>query len=113
MASEDLLRRVLENVIRNAIRYSPPDSEVVVETLSDGRTAIVRVSDCGPGVPQKSLDKIFRPFYRTDSARQSSTGGFGVGLAIAERTVQIHGGTIRASNKKTGGLCVKLSFQCA
>jgi two-component system, OmpR family, sensor histidine kinase CpxA len=113
MASEDLLRRAVENVIRNAIRYSPARSDVVVETFSEGGKAIIRVCDSGPGVPQESLDKIFRPFYRVDNARQSSTGGFGVGLAIAERTVQIHGGSIRAFNRQGGGLCVEMSIQCA
>jgi two-component system sensor histidine kinase CpxA len=113
LGSEDLLRRALENVIRNAIRYSPSGSEVVLETEQNGTKSIVRVCDRGPGVPEGSLGAIFRPFYRVDSARQSSTGGFGVGLAIADRAIQIHGGTIRASNRQGGGLCVELSLPCA
>lgn len=112
--SEELLRRALENVIRNAIRYSPPGAEVTIETASDnGSTSLVRVCDSGPGVPDDSLQAIFRPFYRVDSARQTTTGGFGVGLAIAQRAVQIHGGTIRAFNKKPNGLCVELRIPCS
>lgn len=117
LGSEDLLRRALENVIRNAIRYSPSGAEVTVETSTEpaeaGTTAIVRVCDSGPGVPQESLQAIFRPFYRVDSARQTTTGGVGVGLAIAQRAVQLHGGTIRAFNRKSGGLCVELCLPSA
>jgi len=113
LGNEELLRRAVENIIRNAIRYSPPDADVTVETLTDNGKAIVRVCDSGPGVPEESLQAIFRPFYRVDSARQTTTGGFGVGLAIAERTVHLHGGAIHAFNQQTGGLCVELSLPCA
>lgn len=116
LGSEDLVRRALENVIRNALRYSPAGADVVLETATEvngsGSRAFVRVCDSGPGVPDESLQAIFRPFYRVDSARQSSTGGFGVGLAIAQRAVQLHGGTIRAFNKQSGGFCVEFSFPC-
>jgi two-component system sensor histidine kinase CpxA len=113
LGNEELLRRAVENIIRNAIRYSPGGADVTVETLTDNGKAIVRVCDSGPGVPEDSLQAIFRPFYRVDSARQTTTGGFGVGLAIAERTVHLHGGAIHAFNKQTGGLCVELSLPCA
>lgn len=114
--NEELLSRALENVIRNAIRYSPSGEEVSIElganSSETGSNALVRVCDSGPGVPEDSLQAIFRPFYRVDAARQSSTGGFGVGLAIAQRAVQVHGGTIRAFNKQGRGLCVELSLPC-
>lgn len=117
IGSEDLLRRAVENVIRNAIRYSPSGADVTLETSTQsadaGLKAVLRVCDAGPGVPEESLQSIFRPFYRVDSARQSSTGGFGVGLAIAQRAVQLHGGTIRAFNRPGGGLCVEFRLPCA
>jgi two-component system sensor histidine kinase CpxA len=117
LGSEEVLRRALENVIRNAIRHSPPDGAVVIETLTEGAKeesiAVVRICDSGPGVPEESLQAIFRPFYRVDSARQATTGGFGVGLAIADRAVQIHRGTIQAHNRANGGLCVEFRLPCA
>lgn len=117
MGSEEVLRRALENVIRNAIRHSPPNREVTIETLSEmtkeGASAVVRISDSGPGVPEESLQAIFRPFYRVDTSRQASTGGVGVGLAIADRAVHVHRGTIRAFNRNSGGLCVEFRLPCS
>ncbi|HLH04123.1 MAG TPA: ATP-binding protein [Bryobacteraceae bacterium] len=113
MGSEDLLRRALENVIRNAIRYSQSGAEVTIETQQEESNSVLRVSDTGPGVPEESLHAIFRPFYRVDSARQSTTGGFGVGLAIADRAIELHGGSIRAFNRPQGGLTVQLTLPCA
>jgi two-component system sensor histidine kinase CpxA len=114
LGSAEVLHRALENVIRNAIRYTPPGQTVEIETCIEPveglETAVARVCDRGPGVPEESLATIFRPFYRLDAARQAATGGFGVGLAIAERAVIIHRGTIRAHNRAGGGLCVELRF---
>jgi two-component system sensor histidine kinase CpxA len=70
--------------------------------------AVIRVTDRGPGVPQESLDKLFRPFYRLDDARERQTGGVGLGLAITERAVRLHGGTVRATNRPEGGLMVEI-----
>lgn len=113
--SEKVLRRAFENVIRNAIRYSPQDSVVEIQTgteqSADSHASFVRVCDRGPGVPEQDLDAIFRPFFRVDVSRQQATGGFGVGLAIADRAVHVHGGSIRAHNRpEGGGLCVEMTF---
>ena len=70
--------------------------------------AIIRVADSGPGVPKESLDKIFRPFYRIDDARGRQTGGVGLGLAITDRVVRLHGGSVRAVNRPEGGLVVEI-----
>jgi two-component system sensor histidine kinase CpxA len=70
--------------------------------------AVIRVSDSGPGVPPDSLDKIFRPFYRIDDARVRSTGGVGLGLAITDQAVRLHGGSVTASNLPEGGLSVEI-----
>jgi two-component system, OmpR family, sensor histidine kinase CpxA len=108
----DLLQRALENIIRNAIHYTPQDSVVKIDLdtdRSDGRPrAVLRVSDNGPGVPDDELEAILRPFYRVDKARQSSTGGFGIGLAIADRAAHLHEGKIVARNHPDGGLTVEM-----
>jgi two-component system sensor histidine kinase CpxA len=105
----ELLRRAVENVVRNAIRYSPEGQPVVV-TLSyaEGR-ATVTIRDRGPGVPDNSLGLLFEPFYRVDSDRNRSSGGVGLGLSIARRSVMIHGGSIRAANAAPG-LMVELEL---
>jgi two-component system sensor histidine kinase CpxA len=70
--------------------------------------AVIRVSDGGPGVPEGELDKIFQPFYRIDDARGRSTGGVGLGLAITDQAIRLHGGSVRASNLPEGGLLVEI-----
>jgi two-component system sensor histidine kinase CpxA len=70
--------------------------------------AVVEVNDRGPGIPESEIDSIFRPFYRVDTARSAHTGGFGVGLAIAERAVKLHHGNIRASNRTGGGASIQI-----
>ena len=113
----ELMRRALENVLRNAIRFSPPDGsvdiEIQVQSARNGdsgsmKMAELRIADHGPGVPEASLKKIFGPFFRVDASRQESTGGFGVGLAIAERSIHLHGGSIQAENRKEGGLLIRI-----
>jgi two-component system sensor histidine kinase CpxA len=110
----DLLQRALENVVRNAMRYTPQEGMIEIEVDRAGgehaEMAILRVKDNGPGVPSEELESILRPFYRVDKSRQRSTGGFGVGLAIAERAVHLHAGSIRASNRPQGGLLVEMTF---
>ena len=114
---EFLLRRALENVVRNAIRYTPEEGtiEIDVEKLErDGNwLAVLRIGDSGPGVPVEELQRILLPFHRVDKARQRSTGGFGVGLAIADRAVKLHAGKLVAWNKPSGGLIVEMSFPLA
>jgi two-component system sensor histidine kinase CpxA len=98
----ELLRRAIENIIRNAIRYSPPGAAVDIDLCERGGSAQVRVRDRGPGVPPESLGRIFDPFYRVDPDRSRSGGGVGLGLAIARRAVELHDGTLRASNANPG-----------
>lgn len=98
----ELLRRAMENVIRNAIRYAPADSTVDVELTGSHDAARIAVRDYGPGVPEDALSKIFQPFFRVDDARESSTGGVGLGLAIAMRAVGLHHGAMGARNMHPG-----------
>jgi signal transduction histidine kinase len=102
----ELLRRAIENVVRNAIRYSPPKSKVEVRVENGGGRARVRVRDYGPGVPDEALPRLFDPFYRVDSDRNRGSGGVGLGLSIARRAVELHQGTLRASNAAPGLLVV-------
>ncbi len=117
LADRFLLQRAFENVARNAIHYTPEDGtiEIVVEKkeCNGNWQAVLRISDSGPGVPIEELQKILLPFHRVDEARQRSKGGFGVGLAIADRVVRLHDGQIVASNKPSGGLIVEMSFPLA
>ena len=109
--SPSLLRSAVENVVRNAMRYTREGTDVdvslAIETNSP-ETALIRVCDHGPGVPEAALDKLFRPFFRVDDARGRQTGGSGLGLAITDRAVRLHGGTVRAANQPGGGLCVEI-----
>jgi two-component system sensor histidine kinase CpxA len=81
---------------------------MAVEGHNGKAEAVIRVTDRGPGVPKEALDKLFRPFYRLDDARGRQTGGVGLGLAITERAVRLHGGAVRASNRPEGGLMVEI-----
>ncbi len=98
----ELLRRAVENVVRNAIRYAPPDTGVEMKLEVHGPSVAVRVRDHGHGVPAEALARIFDPFYRVDSDRNRASGGVGLGLSIARRAVELHKGTIRARNAQPG-----------
>ena len=110
MGNATLLRSAVENVVRNAIRYTKEGTDVEIMLTNDDRanTALLTIDDSGPGVPPDAVDKIFRPFYRIDDARGRQTGGVGLGLAITERSVLLHGGTVRALNRPEGGLRVEI-----
>ncbi len=107
-----LLHSAIENVVRNAIRYTREGTTVEIHLekteSAGGAEAVVRVSDCGSGVPPDALEKLFQPFYRLDDARGRQTGGVGLGLAIAERAVRFHGGRVAAVNRVEGGLMVEI-----
>ena len=89
------LERVFDNLLRNAVLYSYPGTEIKINAALDGGNAVVSVVNRGATIPEDKLKRIFEQFYRLDAAR-SSTGGAGLGLAIASQIVQLHGGTIRA-----------------
>ena len=98
----ELLRRAVANVLRNAIRYSPSHSAVEVRLAETADTSIVEIRDYGPGVAEELLAQIFKPFFRVEEARDTNSGGIGLGLSIAMRAVQVHQGTITAENARPG-----------
>ena len=108
----ELLHSAIENVVRNAIHYTKPGKviEVLLELVREPTQPLVRVAirDYGPGVPESELVNIFRPFYRVTEARDRQSGGVGLGLAIADRVIRIHGGTIRAQNVTPQGLLIEI-----
>ena len=100
----ELLRRAVENVVRNAIRYSPAGRNVEVKLgpAADAGGASIEVRDYGPGVPEESLTRLFDAFYRVESDRDRASGGVGLGLAIARRAIELHHGAVVAQNANPG-----------
>ena len=107
---EELLRSAVENVVRNAIRHTAEGTAVEVSLETGNSQAILRVRDYGLGVPDSMLSEIFLPFRRVANG---TSEGAGLGLAIAERAVNVHGGTIRAMNAPKGGLVVEMELPFA
>ena len=95
------LASAIENVVRNAVKWSPKESTVSItsRTAPRGDALVIEVCDEGPGVPDETLAHLFEPFYRVDSARSRAEGGHGLGLAIAERIIRRHAGNIEAANR--------------
>ena len=110
-ANVELLRRALENIIRNAIHYTVDKSKVEVR-LGYHQDSFLKISVCdqGKGVPVDKLDSLFEPFVRISEARDRDSGGYGLGLAIAKRAIEFHQGTITARNRTVGGLCIDVTL---
>lgn len=94
----DKLARVFDNLLRNAVSYSPTGGRIRLAARGEGKRILVRVENQGQGIPEGELSNIFQRFYRLDAARSSATGGAGLGLAIAKEIVESHGGTIAAES---------------
>jgi len=104
-----LLHRAVENIVRNALQHTPSHSTISVSTARDplSDNLCITVEDCGNGIPEKDIDAIFEPFFRSENA---SGRGYGLGLAIAKRAIEVHGGSIQASNRPQGGLAIHIRF---
>ncbi len=117
MGSAELLHSAVENVVRNAVRYSKAGTPVQIRLSCDaapsGKVAEIAIRDYGSGVPEKELENLFRPFYRVADARERDTGGIGLGLAITYRAVKLHHGRVTAENAPGGGLLVKITLPAA
>lgn len=99
------LKRAIVNLVENAIKYGKKAS-ISAEEVEDG--LVISVTDEGPGIPEDKLSLVTEPFYRLESSRSRETGGSGLGLAIAKAIAEIHGGTLRLSNRPEGGLEVAI-----
>ena len=105
---------VFGNIIRNAIHYTLANTEISIRLdCKDSSQYRICICDQGTGVPTEELNDIFQPFYRTDEARDRASGGYGLGLAIAKRTVALHGGNIYATNNPEGGLSIIVTLPTA
>ncbi len=106
----ELVFRAVENILRNAIRYTPDNGQIFLTVTTHKEVIVIRVEDEGEGVPEESLKHLFEPFYRVEASRNQQSGGYGVGMAIAEQAIRAQGGTIEASNRPNGGLRVDISL---
>lgn len=107
--SEELLRSAVENVVRNAVRHTGDGTAVEIALRREGSAAVLRVRDHGTGIPESMLSEIFVPFRKMTPA---SASGAGLGLAITERAIRSHGGSVRAENAPEGGLLMEIILPC-
>jgi signal transduction histidine kinase len=115
LGSRDLVRSAVENVVRNALKYTRPNTDVLIRLLrvNEEPTATIVVQDHGPGAPTQALAHLFEPFYRVDDARDRGSGGAGLGLAITQQIVRLHGGSVQAVNQQAGGLELRVTLPLA
>ena len=107
----EALTSAIENILRNAVHHSPPDSEVRIRLGQENDQVLIGVRDSGPGVDEAELGRLFEPFFRTRKSSESKDArGSGLGLAIAERAVSVNGGSIDARNHPDGGLLVRVAL---
>jgi len=110
LGNAELITRAIENLLVNAIKFSPNNTSIRIAASLEQDTAFIKIADQGPGIPPKDLDHILDAFYRADQSRNSKTGGFGLGLAITNKIIQQHGGKISLCNREPTGLCVTLNL---
>lgn len=106
----DKLTQVLDNIISNALKYSPEGGKITFKMVEEEEMIVISVSDEGVGIPKDNLEKIFERFYRVDKARTRKLGGTGLGLAIAKEMVEAHGGKIWARSVEGKGTTVSFSL---
>jgi two-component system sensor histidine kinase CpxA len=109
--ARDLIRSAVENVVRNAVKFTDPNTDVEIRLVrASGASSTIVVQDRGPGAPADALAHIFEPFYRADDARDRRQGGVGLGLAITQQIVTLHGGSVSAANRNGSGLELRLTL---
>lgn len=109
-ADRDLFKRMMANLLSNALRYTPHNGEVQIDLLRDGPMQTITVRDTGIGIPAPHLQKIFDRCYRVDADRNAESGGLGLGLAIVKSIVDLHGATLNISSEVQKGTSIQLYF---
>jgi len=110
VADPDLLQRAIANLLRNAIRYAGSCGPITLSATGDPEDVVIKVADCGPGVSEQFLPRLFDPFFRVDDARTREAGGVGLGLTIVRTCIEACGGTVSCRNRKPSGLEVVMRF---
>jgi two-component system sensor histidine kinase CpxA len=113
LAEPELLVRALSNLLRNAVRYGAEAGPIQIRAAREEESVTITIADCGPGVPEEELQKIFDAFYRVDASRNRETGGSGLGLAIVRTCIESCNGSVTAENRVPHGLEVKVHLQAA
>jgi signal transduction histidine kinase len=108
-----LLQRVVDNLLDNARKYSEPDQPVTLRASAAPGGLVVEVQDRGIGIAPEDLPKLFTPFFRTDRSRTRASGGVGLGLAMAKRIVEAHGGTVSAESRASAGTTLRFTLPAA
>jgi signal transduction histidine kinase len=103
VADEELIHRLVLNLVENAVKYTPPGGKVHAEVGTDDGHCMIRVSDTGLGIAQAEQERIFERFFRGDRARPQNTGGAGLGLPISRWIAELHGGELRLEHSDAGG----------
>ena len=108
---KDKIKTVLRNLLENAVKFGLLDSRPVeIDLQQDADTVILRIRDDGPGIPQADIPNLFEPFFRVDRSRSKKTGGYGLGLSICKRIMEVHGGSIAVTNNPGRGASFALRF---
>lgn len=110
LSNQPLLRSAFENVFKNAQQYHEGDEAIVIEIQHKEGTLKITCCDNGPGTDEDALNDIFKPFYRADQSRTRESGGYGLGLAISKRAIELHQGKITAYNQAKGGMCLVITL---
>ena len=111
--AEGLADLVFTNVLDNAVKFSPPGGQVVIDTAAEGAAVVVAVSDAGPGIPADEISRVFERFYRGRVARATDSRGFGLGLAISRAVVENHGGQMSVESAVGRGATFRIRFPVA
>ena len=102
--------QAIENILRNALRYTPVEQSVEVSLQDNGECHQISILDNGPGVPEALLTAIFKPFFRVDKSRERAGNSFGLGLALAKRQLAAIRGSVTATNREGGGLAMNITI---
>ncbi|MER3554481.1 MAG: two-component sensor histidine kinase [Meiothermus sp.] len=106
----DRLTQVIGNLLANALAHTPAGGAIRLEVRPEDHRAVLRIADTGPGIPEGAVSKVFDRFYRAESSRSRQTGGSGLGLSIVKTLVELHGGTVKAANRPSGGAEFEVSL---